>query len=250
MYAFLAVHLKLTQYCYYKSIILQFKKKHSISDDTIAVNQQILTGPGTTSIAQCRSFSCSVISTSLRPHGLQHASLPCPSPSPGVCSNPCPLSRWCHPTTSSSVVRFSSCLQPFPASESFSMSQLFTTGGQSFGASTSASVLPMNIQGWFPLGLTDFTFLQSKGLSRVFSNTLAGSSFSKWRGSELCCLKRKSRKLKSFLLGSDGKHFRIAKNTGSRVRQTWGWWHRQDKPLELQVHSLQHGNSNSTFLRE
>ena len=186
---------------------------------------------------------------SLQPHEPQHVRPLCPSPSPREYSNPCPLSRWCHPTTSSSVVRFSSCLQPFPASESFSMSRLFTTGGQSTGASTSASVLPVNIQGWFPLGLTDFTFLQSKGLSRVFSNTLAGS-FSKWRGFELCCLKRKSRKLKSFLLGSDGKHFRIAKNTGSRVRQTWGWWHRQDKALEPQVHSLQHGNSKSTFLRE
>ena len=138
--------------------------------------------------------------------------------------------------------------QAFSASGSFPVRQFFASDGQSTGAS--ASVLPMNIEGWFPLGLTVFTFLQSKGLSRVFSNTLAGSSFSKWRGSELCCLKRKSRKLKSFLLGSDGKHFRIAKNTGSRVRQTWGWWHRQDKPLELQVHSLQHGNSNSTFLRE
>ena len=104
----------------------------------------------------------------LRPHGLQHARLPCPSPAPGTCSNSCPSSRWCHPTNSSSVVSFSSCLQSFPASGSFPMSQFFTSGGQSIGASASASVLPMNIQDWFPLG---FICLQSKRFSRVFSNT-------------------------------------------------------------------------------
>ena len=87
-------------------------------------------------------------------HGLQHAWLPCPSPTPGVCSNSCPLSRWCHPTISSSVIPFSSHLQSFPASESFQMSQFFTSGGQSVGVSASASVLPKNIQGWFPLGWT------------------------------------------------------------------------------------------------
>ena len=96
--------------------------------------------------------------------------LPCPSLSPRACSNSCPLSRWCHPTISSSVVPFSSCLQSFPASGSFQMSQ-FTSGGQSIGASSSASVLPMNIQDWFPLGLTGLISLQSKGLSRVFSHT-------------------------------------------------------------------------------
>ena len=99
-------------------------------------------------------FSRSVVSDSLRPHGLQHARLPCPSPTPRTCSNSCPLSQWCHPTISSSVVPFSSCLQSFPASESFSVSQLFASGGQRIGVSASASALPMNIQDWFPLGLT------------------------------------------------------------------------------------------------
>ena len=102
---------------------------------------------------------------------LQHTRLPCLYPTPGVYSNSCPLSRWCHPTISSSVVVFSSCLQSFPASESFQMSQLFTSGGQSTRVSPSASVLPMNIQDWFPLGWTGWIALQFKGLSRVFSNT-------------------------------------------------------------------------------
>ena len=113
-------------------------------------------------------FSCSVMSDSLWPHGLQHARLPCPSLSPRVGSNSCPLSRWCCPTISSSVVPFSSCPQSFPASGSFPISQVFASGGQSIGASVSASVLPMNIQGWFLLGLTCLISLQSKGLSRVF----------------------------------------------------------------------------------
>ena len=116
-------------------------------------------------------FSRSVVSDSLQPHGLQHARLPRPSPAPRACSNSCPLSRWCHPTISSSVVPFSSCPQSFPASGSFLMSQLFTAGGQSIGTSASTSVLPMNIQGWFPLGLTGLISLKAKGLSRVFSNT-------------------------------------------------------------------------------
>ena len=116
-------------------------------------------------------FSCSVVSDSLQPHGLQDASLPCPLTTPGDCSNSCLSSRWCHPTISSSVVPFSSCLQSFPASGSFPMSQFFATGGQSVGASALASVLPMNIQNWFPLGWTGWISLQSKGLSRVFSNT-------------------------------------------------------------------------------
>ena len=106
-----------------------------------------------------------------RPHGLQHTRLPCPSPSPRVYSNSCSLSQWCHPTISSSAITFSSCLLSFPASGSFPMSQLFTSGGLSIGASASASVLPMNIQGWFPLALTGLISLQSKGLLRVFSNT-------------------------------------------------------------------------------
>ena len=120
-------------------------------------------------------FSCSVVSNSLRPHGLQHARLPCPSPSPKVCSNSCPLSWWCHPTISSSVIPFS-CLQSFPASGSFPMSWLFTSGGQSFGASASASVLPVNIQDWYPSEWTGWISLQSKGLSRVLSSTTIQNS--------------------------------------------------------------------------
>ena len=116
-------------------------------------------------------FSHLVVSDSLRTHGLQHARLPFPSPSPRACSDPCPLSQWCHPTISSSVFPFSSCLQSFPESGSFPMSLFLASGGQSIGASASASVLPMDIQGWFPLGLTSLISLQSKGLSRVFSNT-------------------------------------------------------------------------------
>ena len=109
------------------------------------------------------------MSNSLRPHGLQHASLPCPSPPPRLCTNS--LSWWCHPTISFSVTLFSSCLQSFLASGSFPVSLLFTSGGQSIGASASASVHQMNIQGWFPLGLTGLISLLSKGISRVFSNT-------------------------------------------------------------------------------
>ena len=115
-------------------------------------------------------FSCSVMSNSFWLHGLQHARLPCPSPSPEACSNLCPLSWWCHPTISSSVIPFFSCLQSFPASGAFQMSQLFTSGGQNIGVSASTSVLPMNIQGWSPLGWTGWIALQSKRLSRVFSN--------------------------------------------------------------------------------
>ena len=116
-------------------------------------------------------FSHSVVSDSLRPHGLQHARPPCRSPTPGVYSNSCPLSWWCHPTISSSVISFSSHLQSFPASGFFQMSQFFTSGGQSLGVSASASVLPVNIRDWFLLGWIGWISLQSKGLSRVFSNT-------------------------------------------------------------------------------
>ena len=105
-------------------------------------------------------FCPSVISDSLQPHGLQHTRLPCPPPTPGACSNSCPLSWWCHPTISSSVIPFSSHLQSFPASSSFQMSQLFTLGGQNIGVSASASVLPKNIQDWFPLGWTLKSLLQ------------------------------------------------------------------------------------------
>ena len=116
-------------------------------------------------------FSHSVISNSLRPHELQHTRPPCPSPTPRVHPNPCPLSQWCHPTISSSVVPFSSCPQSLPASGSFQMSQLFASSGQSIGVSAATSVLPMNTQYWSPLGWTAWLSLQSKGLSRVFSNT-------------------------------------------------------------------------------
>ena len=121
----------------------------------------------TSSVQFCRS----VVSNSLQPHEPQHARPPCASPTPGVHPNPCPLSWWCHPTSSSSVVPFSSCLQSFPASGSFQMSQLFASGGPSIGVSASTSVLSKNSQGWSPLGWTGWISLQSKGLSRVFSNT-------------------------------------------------------------------------------
>jgi len=110
-------------------------------------------------------FSCSVMSNSMQPDGLQHARPPCPSPTPRVYLNSCPLSWWCHPTISSSVVPFSSCLQSFPASGSFLMNQLFVSGGQSIGFSASITVLPMNTQDWSLLGQTGWIFLQSKGLS-------------------------------------------------------------------------------------
>ena len=116
-------------------------------------------------------FSRSVVSDSLWPHELQHARPPCPSLTPRVYPNSCPLSWWCHPTVSSSVVPFSSCPQSFPASGSFQMSQLFASCGQSIGVSASTSVLPKNTQDWSPLGWTAWISLQSKGLSRVFSNT-------------------------------------------------------------------------------
>ena len=116
-------------------------------------------------------FSCSVVSDSLRPHELQHARHPCPSPTPGVQSDSRPSRQWCHPAISSSVISFSSCPQFLPASESFLMSQLFTWGGQSTGVSALASVLPKKSQGWSPSEWTGWISLQSKGLSGVFSNT-------------------------------------------------------------------------------
>ena len=117
-----------------------------------------------------RSVS-SVVSNSLLPHGLQHARFPCPSPTPKACSNSCPWNRWCYPTITYSVIPFSSCLQSFPIAGSFPMSQFIAWGGQSIRASASTSILSMNIPDWFPLGLTGFISLQSKGLSKVFSNT-------------------------------------------------------------------------------
>ena len=139
-------------------------------------------------------FSCSVVSNSLWPPGLHHARFPCPSPSPGACSNSCPLSRWCHPTISSSVPTFSSCLWSLPSyqhSGSFPMSKFFPSCGRSIGASASASVLPVNIQGWFPLELTGLILL-SKGVSRVFSSTTIrkhqffGAQPSLWSNSYIC----------------------------------------------------------------
>ena len=129
------------------------------------------------------------MSNSLQPHGLQHIRLPGPSLSPGICSNPCPLSRWCCPTISSSVIPFSSCPQSFPEAGSFSVSRPFTSGGQSIGAS--ASVLPVNNQGWFHLGLTGLISLHSQGLSRVSSSTMVrkhkffGAQPSLWSNSNL-----------------------------------------------------------------
>ena len=138
-------------------------------------------------------FRCSAMSDSLQSHGLQHTSLACPTLSPRVGSNSCLLNWWCHPNISSSVTPSSSCLQSFPASWSFPMCQFFTSGGQSIGASASASVLPMNIHGWFPLGLTSLISLLSKELSTVFSSTTVESWTIKkaehWRtdASELWC---------------------------------------------------------------
>ena len=136
-------------------------------------------------------FSRLVVSDSLWPHELQHARPPCPSPTPGVHTNPCLLSWWCHPTISSSVVPFSSCPQSFPAPGSFPMSQLFAWGDQSIGVSVSASVLPVNTQDWSPLGWTGWISLKSKGLSRVFSNTTVqkhqffSSQLSLWSNSHI-----------------------------------------------------------------
>ena len=114
--------------------------------------------------------SHSVMSDSLQPHGLQHARLPCPSPTPGACSNSCPSRLWCHPTVSSSIIPLSSRLQSFPASGSLPMSQFFASGGQSIGVPASASLLPMDSQDWFPLGLTGWISLQSKGLKSLLQH--------------------------------------------------------------------------------
>ena len=122
-------------------------------------------------------FSQLVMSDSLQPDGLQHARLPCPSPTPRACSNLCPWSWWCHPTIWSSVIPFSSFLQSFPASGAFPMSQYFTSGGQSIGATASESVIPMDIQDWFPLGLTGLIIWQYKVLSRVFNTTVQKQQF-------------------------------------------------------------------------
>ena len=143
---------------------------------------------------------------SLRPHGLQHDRLPSPLPSPGACSNSGPSSQWCHPTISSSVIPFFSCLQSCPASGSFSVSRLFASVGQSIGASASASALPMNIQGWFPLGWTGLVSLLSKGLSRVFSSTTIwrhqffSAQPSSWSNSQKTVLTFRSKRGQDFFL--------------------------------------------------
>ena len=146
---------------------------HTVSSPFIEV---LVTGPPfnlslVPSLLSSIQFNHSVVSNCLRPHGLQQTRLPYASPTPRACSKSCPLSQWCHPAISSSVVPFSYCLQSFPELGSFLKSQFFASSGQSIGVSASASVLPMNIQDWFPLGLTSWISLQSKGLSRVFSNT-------------------------------------------------------------------------------
>ena len=185
-----AVYLKLSQHCYLA--ILQYKIKTFLKKDSyplwVSVTHSVnwisyynhpclLTGsvvwkteiPHSAKVLLLLSYQ--VVSDCLWPCGLQHTRLLCPSLSLGVCPSSCPLSWWCHPTFSSSVVPFSSCPQPYPASGSFPMSQLFTSDGQSIGASALASVLPVNIQDWFPSGWTCWIFVQSKGFSRVFSNT-------------------------------------------------------------------------------
>ena len=133
------------------------------------------------------------MSSSLQAHGMQHARLPCPPPTPGACSNSCSSSQWCHPSISSSVIPFFSHLQSCPASGSFPMSQFFASGGQSIGISALASVLPMNIQDWFPFRLTGLISLQSKGLSRAFSSTTIQNDF--------CSLFKCSFFILSFLYG-------------------------------------------------
>ena len=139
---------------------------------------------GSVFILSSVQFSRSVVSDSLWPHESQHARPPCPSPSPGVHSDSCPSSQWCHPAISSSVVHFSSCPQSLPASESFPMSQLFARGGQSTGVSALASVLPKKSQGWSPSEWTGWISLQSKGLPRVFSNTTVQKH--QFFGTQLC----------------------------------------------------------------
>ena len=156
----------------------------------ISPNLAITDWTGHTYISSVQ-FICSVVSDSLWSHGLQHARLPCPSPTSGVYSCSCPLSQWCHPTISSSVIPFSFRLQSFPASGSFQMSQFVASSGQSIGVSASASVLPMNIQDWFPLGWTGWISLQSKRVSRVFSTTTVqkhqffGAQLSLWSNAHI-----------------------------------------------------------------
>ena len=155
-----------------KFLLENFMWYYDISPQIICLNQRKLHSEKQLQIIQSLSRIWLFVTC-----GLQHNRLPCPTPTPVAYSNSCPLCQWCHSTISSSVVPFSSCLQSFPASGSFQMSRFFASGGQSIGASASASVLPMNIQRWFPLGLTGWISLQSKGLSRVFSNTTVQNSY-------------------------------------------------------------------------
>ena len=163
------------------------------------------------------------MSDSLQPHGLQHARLPCPSPTPRACPNSCPSRWWCHPTMLSSVIPFFSCLQSVPASGSFLRSQFFSLGGQSIGVSASPSVLPMNIQDWFPLGLTGLISLQSKGLSRVFSrSTVQKHQFfsaqpSWWSNSHMTTRKTIPLTIQTFV----GKVMSLVLNMLSRVVRTF-----------------------------
>ena len=156
-FCLMRISLRATNTLYLKSVCL-WNIKWKEEDEGYNESSKIIKTRLVHSFKRYRSssvqFSCSVLSDSWWPHGLQHARLPCPSPAPRACSNSCPLSQWCHQTISSSVVPFSSCLQSFPASGSFPMSQFFTSGGQSIGVSISASLLPVNIQDWFSLGLT------------------------------------------------------------------------------------------------
>ena len=143
----------------------QLKKIHNVTPNIAQTTKIVVT-----KYMYISQFSCSVVFESLQPHESQHTRPPCPSPTPRIYSNSCPSSRWCHPAILSSVIPFSSCPQSLPASGSFSMSQFFAWGGQRIGVSASTLVLPMNTQHWSPLGWTGWISLQSKGLSRVFSN--------------------------------------------------------------------------------
>ena len=161
---YISVFVPILCYFDYCGFVILFEVRETDSSNSIFLSQECC-------VYQSLQFSRSVVSDSLQPHEPQHARPPCPSPSPRVYPNSCPLSWWCHPSISSSVFPFSSCLQSFPASGSFQMSHLFASGGQSIRVSVSTSVLPMNTQDWFPLGWTGWISLQSKGLSWVFSNS-------------------------------------------------------------------------------
>ena len=174
IWLFISVKLGLNEVrciCMLKYVVIL---KHVYGDEWSAMEKCILSkkvSQWVLKIFSSGQFSCSVVSDSLQPHEPQHTRPPCPPPTPGVYPNSCPLSWWCHPTISFSVVPFSSCPLSFPASGSFQKSHLFASGVQNIAASASTTVLPMNTQDWSPLGWTGWISLQSKGLSRVFSNT-------------------------------------------------------------------------------